>query len=631
MKKRLLTLIRIQVFSMIIFSSVSFGQVLEPIIDSIPMRDGKSLAADIYLPESTKKEAFSCILIQTPYNRKFYRYLGLPMGIGSNIDSSAYAFVIVDWRCFYGSAAACDLDVNRGEDGYDVVEWITQQDWSDGKTGTWGASALGKIQFQTAREQPDGLVCCVPLVAAPQYEYLDYYPGGVKRTEYFEQLDSLGFGIGQFLNNHPVKDTAWWYYNFLTWYPDKIEVPMFMIGGWYDHNINGMFTFFEGLEAESPAGDHKLLFGPWAHGSIGQKDQGELTYPEAESWSDSLARMFFDFHLQGIQNGWDSRPTTTMFQMGENLWSYQDAWPLEDTTHQSWYLHADGKLKTDFPNEQNLYASFTYDPTDPSPTIGGATLHRDLEQGPYNQAPGVESRDDILIFSTETLENPVRITGQPKLLLYVSSDRLDTDFAIRLTDVYPDGRSMLLYSGIRRMRFRDGYYADDTAVMTPGNIYQAEISLPSLANTFMPGHQIKLDLTSSNYPRFDCNLNNGGPMYTAGDTLIANNSVYFSEDYPSKLILPVLDNATSIKEDELINDKAVVYPNPTSDFINIYNIPEGIYLTRHYSSTGQIVGDYEAKSVNGLLTIQLKTQRKGIHFIVINNHNFQKSFKIVLN
>ncbi len=616
---------------------IAFTQPLSPIVDSIPMRDGKVLAADIYLPDPSGSEEYSTILIQTPYSRKLYRWTGLPLGIGKGIDTSRYAFVIVDWRCFFGSLAACVLNLNRGEDGFDVVDWISQQEWSNGRIGTWGPSALGRVQFMTEKEHPPNLICMVPLVAGPQYKYLEYYPGGVKRTEFVEQIDLLGFGIGQLIDDHPVYDTVWEYTEATSWYPEDIQIPSLMIGGWYDHNTRLIMEFYQGLVDFSPVDEHYLLFGPWAHGSVGDEDQGELSYPEAAGWSDSLAIMFFDYYLENIQNGWNERDKITTFSMGENNWHFGNTWPSEDTVHTKYYMHQDGMLSVIPPSASSASLSFPYNPKDPSPTIGGATLKWNLEQGPYDQAPIVEARNDVVIFSTETLQNKVTLGGKPSMHLSVSSNRLDTDFAVRLTDVYPDGRSMLLYSGIHRMRFRNGYTAEDTSNIIPGEIYGIDVDFPALCNTFLPGHKIRIDLTSSNYPRFDCNLNNGGPMYAAGDSLIANNTVFTNSINLSWLELPVIPNNVGLNE-VLQNNSPVqikVYPNPApaDATIEVTSDRETSGQLILLDITGRIIESvFDGKFYCGKNTFTMNPlKQKGIYLVMFNSGTYNIVTRVTFN
>jgi predicted acyl esterase len=556
-------------FLILMFASVAGGLFAQPMTPAevyIPMRDGDSLAADVYIPEPAMERP--TILVQTPYNKFFYRY-NLPVGFGTNPDTLPYNFVIMDWRGFYASSDAGGGESTRGEDGYDAIEWITEQSWSDGSVGTWGASALGKVQFMTAEEHHPAHVCAVPMVASPEYNYQMYYPNGVYREEYVEQLDGLGFGMSLWLEAHPYHDFLWTYVEDSTWAPGEISMPTLMIGGWYDHATEWVLKYFDGMRTQSVdsiAEQHKLMMGPWAHGSPGQQalgslNQGALEFPEAEGASDAYAQAFFDYHLLHAYNGWPYNPAVRYFQMGENQWYDLETWPLPNSafTDHFLYLQADGSLSQSLPSASDSCSSFQYDPRNPSPTIGGPTLHADLLQGPYDQAPVVEARDDILIFDSGELTSDVHMAGKATVDLYVSSNRTDTDVAVRLCDVYPDGRSMLLVDGVFRMRFRNGFSTSDTSLITPGEIYPLTITLPDVAQTFPAGHRIRLDISSSNYPRFHRNINDGGPLYESGDTLTAMNRIYHNADYPSVLSLPVNTNVglpkTEIKS-------AQVYPNP---------------------------------------------------------------------
>jgi predicted acyl esterase len=547
----------------VLLSHFAFAQ-LTPIVDSIPMRDGKKLAADIYL--SPNSGTAPTILVQTPYNRLWYRLTGVPF-YGTNLSVSPYNFVFVDWRCFYGSINACVAGLDRGEDGYDVVEWIAAQPWSDGQVAGYGASALGVIQFQTAKEQPPALKCIVPIVSNPTTLYQDYFYGGVYREEYVNQLDALGYGLSQTLLANPFYSFYWQLVESGTYYPSAIEVPALMIGGWYDHNTEGQLDFFNGIRTSSPLAvrdQHRLVMGPWTHKDVGAANQGALQYPAAAGWSDSLALMFFDFHLRGISNGWNSTPYVQYFQMGDDTWHSSPTWPPQGVNTLDLFLHPGGTMDNNAPQNSTGDAGYAYDPHDPSPTVGGPTLSNALPEGPYDLAPQVESRNDMLIFTTAVLGQDVLMKGNSTVTLYVSSDRPDTDFAIRLTDVYPDGRSMLVVDGIRRMRFRNGFSAGDTASMIPGTVYPVVISLPTTAITFKAGHRIRIDISSSNYPRFDRNLNNGGAMYTAGDTLVANNTVYFNSQYPSHASFQLVDFAGAVNNQQAASPAFSIYPNPSN-------------------------------------------------------------------
>ncbi len=609
-----------------------FSQPLTPIVDSIPTRDGKTLATDIYLPDTIGGKTYPTILIQTPYNRLFYRW-NLPL-VGIDIDNSPFAFVILDWRCFYGSTAACTGNYDRGKDGYDAVEWIANQSWSDSQVATWGPSALGKIQFETAKHNPPHLVCCAPLVAAPQFNYEVYFPGGSARDEYIEQLDALGYGMSAYLYANHHYSFLWAFAEADSYYPDSIQVPLLMIGGWYDHNPDMMFEIFEGLKTSSPLAvrdKHKMLIGPWAHGGngtayVGSTNQGQLSFPNAAGWQDSLAWQFFNYYLLGDANSYDSLSTYIYYQMGENQWYHSSDWPESGFTNLDLYLQQNKTLLTDIPVSNTDTLAYNYNPRNPSPTIGGPTLRVDLDQGPFDQAPVVESRNDILCFTSPVLSSDVRMQSYPKVILYVSSDRKDTDFAVRLTDVYPDNRSMLLVDGIQRMRFRNGYTISDTTFMKNDSIYEIEIEMNPCSHTFLAGHRIRLDISSSNYPRFNANMNDGDEMYVDGDTLIAHNIVHCNANYPSRLILNVENYPVSIKEIEYNN--LDVFPNPFNESFEIV-LPENWYGKKleieMYSLKGELVYRNSTTATKSFL-VKPKQIARGSYFIrAFCNNEFRQS------
>lgn len=628
------------VFTAIILSlllQAGYSQItLQPIVDSIPMRDGKKLAADIYLPDSVNK--FPVILIMTPYNRVFYRF-GLPLGIKKGIDSSNYAFVIVDWRCFYGSLAACAGQAKNGEDGYDVIDWISNQPWSNQKTGTWGPSALGKVQYLTAREQHPNHICAVPLVTGSQFNYQEYFPGGSARTEYIDQLDALGFGLSGLLYGNPVYNLLWQISENNTLFTSEIKIPLLMIGGWYDHNVEVMMQMYKSLQANSSAAsDQKLLFGPWVHGGFGQSSvgtgqQGELFFPEAARWSDSLAMRFFNYWLLGVQNNWDQLDPVTYFQIGTNVWEGSNQWPPQNGVIDTLYLHDGLRIDQIKPNGIESRGIINYNPKDPSPTHGGSTLKQGLLQGPYDQLQIVESRNDILSYTSDFIIEPIIIRGKIEARLFITSDQKDTDFIIRLIDVYPDGRSMLINEQVKRMRFRNGFTASDTSVMVPRTVYSISLKLPELAYTFLSGHRLRLNITSSNYPRFDLNLNNGGPMYTSGDTITAINEILHEPGYSSSIILPVengisLGNNITVKENPILK----IHPNPSSgDFQLDLNMDSPFpSIIEIYSLSGKLV--FRKNTLSNTRFVQLKVPglQSGLYLVKVHNTGFTLIKKLLI-
>lgn len=510
---------------------------------SIPTRDGKTLAADLWYLGETPAEK-PVILIQTPYNRLLYRLGKVPSeGGGAGFpESPNYNYVIVDWRGFYGSSDAAVPAYDRGLDGYDCVEWIAAQDWCNGKVATWGSSALGFIQFQTARHQPPHLVCCVPRVKSLRNEYSMYYYGGVYRKEHIESMQSLGLASTALVLAHPTHDAYWTLLETNGIHADEIAVPMLVVGGWYDHMPDSVLETFEELRTQSAAAvrsKHRLIFGPWLHGNLGALDQGELQYADAVDYDLPRSLQFLDFHVLGADNGWDTEPVVHYYRLGEGGWEGADSWT--GVARQTMYLnlHAGGKLDTRTPGS-SAADTFNYDPDDPTPALGGsrfAALNDDIEEGPIDLAP-IEARGDVLVYSTGVLNEPLRINGSVNVELQISSDRTDTDFCIRLTDVFPDGRSMLMTQGIRRARFRNSY--ETATLLTPNEITPVTVELQDLALTIQAGHRLRIVVCSADYPHFDRNLNDGGEMYVDGPGLVAANSIYHQPGAVSRVALQVL-------------------------------------------------------------------------------------------
>lgn len=510
---------------------------------SIPTRDGKTLAADLYYADASP-QAKPVILIQTPYNKNFYRTGTIPGpggGKGFPVDAH-YNYVVVDWRGFYGSAAADVPGYDRGLDGYDCVEWVASQPWSDGKVGTWGSSALGYIQYLTARRQPPHLVCCTPQVKDFETLYENYYYGGDYRKEHVESLARLGFTTAAAVLLHPTLDSYWQGIEAGSDMAGELAVPMLVVGGWYDHFPNDVLRCFEDLRTRSAPdvrGKHKLVFGPWTHSGVDTGQAGILEYPDAEGVYD-LEIQFWDRYLRGIDNGWEQQPVVSYYQMGENRWFASDAWTGIPRQEKSLYLQPGGGLSEALAPAGSQPDVFRYDPSDPTPALGGSRFNPfdpTVLVGPQDLAP-VEARSDVLLYTTPVLSEDLRVNGSMSVQLYVSSDRTDTDFCVRLTDVYPDGTSVIITQGIRRMRFRDSLSAEE--LMVPGQVYPVSVDLQDLALTFLKGHRLRVVVCSADYPHFDRNRNDGGPMYVGSDFLVATNAVYHDPDHASRLALHLL-------------------------------------------------------------------------------------------
>lgn len=524
---------------LLILIAAAFGIAQDNYIPlSIQMRDGKYLAADLYTIDTLEPKP--TILIQTPYNKFWYRYnMGNP-NWQIPYDSLRYNYLIADWRGFYGSAPAESAGYDRGLDGYDLVEFIASKPWSNGKVGTWGASALGVIQFMTAKHRPPHLNCCVPMVADSKTAYTDYYYGGDYLKELTQMRAMLGFLPESLILAHYRYDIYWWLAEMLTSYPQSISVPMLLITGWYDHNLDSPLLAYYALRDSSDIAvrdKHKLLIGPWTHGGLGRLDQGELTYPDAVDSVRMPSFRIFDCYLCNINNGYESEPMIRFYVPGSETWESTDDWFSYGSQADTFYLQPDGLLSRSPPSSANAPDSFYYDPRDPAPSIGGIRFdpfNPNVIVGPRDQRDSVEARGDVLVYTTAVLSEPLSIAGSIRVNMNVSSNREDTDMGVRITDVYPDGRSMLITEGILRMRFRNSYGQEE--LMVPGDTYSVFIELRNIAYRFVPGHRLRLIVSSSDYPIFEINLNNGDSLYVPGDTVIALNRLHHEPDAHSMVI-----------------------------------------------------------------------------------------------
>ncbi|MBI5323930.1 MAG: CocE/NonD family hydrolase [Ignavibacteriae bacterium] len=547
---------------------------------------------------------------------------------------------MLDWRGFFANEDKGVQGKDRGEDGYDVVEWIAQQNWSDGKVGTYGGSALGMIQFLTAKLHPPHLICSAPFIKDFKTKYEDYYYGGVYRKEHSEQLQRLGFLSTSIILKLYKKNRYWDSVEVKSDCSEEIQIPMLMCSGWFDHYPSDCIRAFNDLKTKSNPNirdKHKLIMGPWLHSSIGLEEQGELLFPEAVNIPNQAAQKFFYFYLRSIDNGWENEPVIKYFEMGSNQWKTADDWYKVADSYDTLYFN-DNHFLTKNPSMLEIVSadSVEYNPKDPSPTYGGSRFNPfnpNTPMGPLDQRLMVENRPDAIIYTTEPLIENVTLNGAVIAELFVSSDKKDTDFGIRLCDVYPDGRSILLTQGIRRMRFRNSY--ENEELMTPGNIYPVKVELNDLSQNFLAGHSIRVIVSNSNYPMFDINLNNGDSLYKAGDTLIAKNFLHHWGNYQSKIIIP-LTLTTSVNDNTNSDTKIDIYPNPANDKIEIaYNleIPGYVHLEINDVLGNNIYSSDKKYCTTGFFseTVSLQNEANGVYFINLKYNGKNELKKLILN
>lgn len=512
----------------------------------VPMRDDVQLATDIYLPTSGAGP-WPTVLIRTPYGK------AAGQSIGNNLRNAGVAAVIQDMRGRFDSQGVdcifrCDGDGDP-KDGVDTVLWIDQQAWADDELVTWGGSALGIVQYMVAPADPPGLEAMWVAVGTPSlYDHVFFQGGAFRQSLVEEWLEAQGSSF--FLADvaaHPVCDSFW----------DSVQTedqlatvqtPAMHVGGWYDVFAQGTLDAFDGYQHQGGAGAlgaQKLVMGPWTHG-IYSRTAGELTYPEnaadIPAGSDTLLLLWL-LHYLGVnpdQAAIDAVPTVQYYVMGDvddpgapgNEWRTADDWPIPAAPIRL-HLQPDGSLAEACPPEGGAAAGYVYDPAAPCPTVGGANLV--LPSGPHDQAE-VEARSDVLVFSTPVLGEPMEITGRVRAHLWVSIDTPDTDLMVRMSDVYPDGRSMLILDGARRLALRDACSSLD--LLAPGQVVGVDVDLWSTSIVIAAGHRLRISVTSSNSPRFWPNPNDGTSYGATATPSPATVTLYRDRDRPSYIEVP---------------------------------------------------------------------------------------------
>jgi predicted acyl esterase len=513
----------------------------------VPMRDGKRLATDVYLPPGAGP--WPVILLRTPYNKS-----GLA-GVGADGMRRNYVIVGQDTRGRFRSEGENQPFVGEGwakhSDGYDTLEWIAKQPWCNGKIGTNGGSALGISQLFDEGSGTTRIDAQEIVVGAPcMYQYMAF-PGGVfKKSMVMDWTTACKFepeGLQQWLR-HPDYD-GYWRERDLTRRWNKVNAPAVHVGGWFDIFTQGTIDSFVGYQEHGgprARGHQKLLVGPWTHGVLMDK-AGDLSFRNGSRPPGNLADswMWFDAELKHASNGIESAPAVTYYVMGDafdpaapgNVWRTAHRWPPVPTQPTPYYLRPDHGLSPERP-ASGAPLAYAYDPAHPCPTCGGPQLT--IPAGPRDQK-NVESRQDVLLFTSEPLASPLEVTGRVHVRLSASSDAPDTDFTAKLCDVYPDGRSFNVCEGILRARFRNGL--DREVLMKPGHIYSFDIDMASTSIVFNKGHRLRVQITSSSDPGFDPNPNTGAPFRANSETRVAHNTVYLSGSHASCIILPIPSGA----------------------------------------------------------------------------------------
>lgn len=560
----------------------------------VPMRDGVRLATDIYRLEGAPPTPV--LVVRTPYN-KDHILAGDDVFNILRAVQAGYTVAAQDVRGRYASEGKFTPHVQETDDGVDMFSWTAVQSWSNGILGTFGGSYLGCTQWLPARENPPALRAMAPAITfSDSYEGCAYQGGakvlhdlrwvvanivpaeierhiarGQQPLASETRLDVDGALNELPLATHPlIREYAPFYLDWLAhptaddyWLPaspqagyEQIGVTALNISGWYDIFLWSTCQNYKGMKerggAEVARRNQRLIIGPWTHmnfsGSFPEREFGAGASSAAIDLAGIHLR-WFDHWLKDVDNGVDEEPPVMIFVMGIDQWRTDADWPLPDTRYRPYYLHSggqantlhgDGLLSAEPPGDEPPDV-YLYNPLRPAPTVGGQViLPGGNAMGPRDQRE-VEWRDDVLVYSTPVLDRPVEVIGPIELHLFVASSARDTDFTGKLVDVYPDGRAIILTEGILRARYRHSF--TEPELLKPGELYELRLNLWTTANVFLPGHRIRLEVSSSNFPRFDRNSNTGGDIAseTADQYQPAIHRIFHDAAHPSHLVLPIIE------------------------------------------------------------------------------------------
>lgn len=564
------------------------------------MRDGTVLRANVFRPDDGGAATFPVLLTRLPYGKDLPS--GTSVLDPVQAARRGYVVVVQDVRGTFASGGEWFPFASEREDGADTLAWAAALPGANGDVGMFGASYFGFTQWAAATQRPPALRAMAPMITWDDPDNGVARRNGVVEigtAGYWHLMQGLGqlarrgagdpqaigaamVGVAREFDNLPKGGYAELPLErfgplsrldidaplnaMLSGERDEemarrmraaeaydLDLPMLHIGGWYDVFLNGTIRNFQAMRTRGNARQH-LLIGPWTHGNVSQV-AGDIDFGFAASGAFvdlradlmSMQLSFFDHWLRQIPNGYDQTPPVKYFVMGVNRWKTSDVWPPADMQEQRWYLHSggrarghsgDGQLSRSLPSSEPA-DTYVYNPATPTPTVGGATLLHPLFRPGARDQRHTEMREDVLVYTSAPMNAPLEVTGPVTVTLYVASDAPDTDFVARLMDVYPDGRSITLTDGILRMRFRNGLDAP-AKPLTPEQVHRIEIDLWATSTVFLPGHAIRVDVTSSSFPRWERNLNTGADNGRTTEMRQAHQTVLHDAEHPSHITLPVM-------------------------------------------------------------------------------------------
>ena len=546
----------------------------------VKMRDGVTLIADIYRPKAQGK--FPVLLTRTPYNRRD------PM-TGTFLASHGYVAVLQDTRGRFDSGGEFYPFKHESDDGYDTIEWAAALEYSNGMVGTFGGSYVGATQMLAAISRPPHLKAIFPYVTASEYydgwtyqsgawmqAFSSTWTTGLAQDTLRRKASVMMADLNEWMTQLPVdkyqmvkqlapadyapyfrdwieheRDDEYWKRWKISDHYSKLDIKALHSGGWHDIFLKGSIGNYVGMRKNAPTAEardnQRLLVGPWAHAATSAEGKiGDVTFGKSAvlDMNGTIVK-WMDYALKGIKNEFATDSPVKLFVMGENVWRDEKEFPLARTQYTKYFFHSlkgangdtsDGGLSTRSPANEKP-DTFEYDPANPVPTIGGRLCCGGTSPGPFNQKPN-EARQDVLIFSTPTLERDVEVTGYISVELFAASSAVDTDFTALIADVDQNGYARFLTDGIVRARYRNS--TEKAELIEPGKIYKYTVDLWATSNLFKAGHKIRVYLSSSNFPRFNRNLNTGEATMHGTKMVKARQTIYHDAERPSAIVLPII-------------------------------------------------------------------------------------------
>lgn len=554
----------------------------------VTARDGTELCLDLLGPDADGP--FPVVLIRTPYDKVVQRELppgtaqGLPYDheFMHSLVKRGYILAIQDVRGRFNSDGEWHAYIHEQEDGHDTVEWIYEQPWCDGNIGMVGRSYVGFTQWAAAVTKPRGLKAIVPIGAQSDMFASGFpiYNGAfaLPMTELLVTMGRRSFQIREFMTsvlktNHDYFDTLpvanipeaigtptprWW--TEMMQHPtrddywrrgsydeslDDVRVPALNISGWYDLTFYGALQNYREMRrrgaTEEAREGQRLVMGPWGHWANASAAVGPVDFgPGAVIGLGGYVIRFLDHWLKGEGSETGSDPRVSIFVMGANEWWTAEDWPLPGTRYERFHLRSDGRanghdgdgrLTPEAPGDEPP-DTYRYDPLDP------VRVPFNMHAGPVDERE-ISGRHDVLCFTSDPVAEPLDVVGHIELELHAASSAVDTDWHVRLADVHPDGYAQFLTHGVLRARFRDSF--EEAKLLEPGKVETFRIDLGATANRFLPGHRIRLEITSSWFPRYDRNLNSGAENpFLDSEPVVAVQTIHHDAVRPSAVVLPIV-------------------------------------------------------------------------------------------